>query len=351
MLNELMDLLSRPINDPVVKAFAEKHKIKYPKKETYSQNSDAGIEQSNDKKFNIVFDFKPGRWNPKYPEIPAEKGGTFYYSLGSIRLKDDTELELLKKLKISSKDVKPDELFKILGKRKPTKRGNFTWTVPIDKEKDICASVSYSKRYDEVSANLEIPQRPLFSDFPVQELNEVLGKPVNSPEVKAFIEKYNGVYPKKDTIDASIDPSTVKANVRHQTENQFYTVDIAGGAIGLYFGLKEKNERYYPVPAKKADHFYPILNKISLRSFYKFNYEDNIIHFPMRVKSDDSIETILKKWGKPLRSSEEDGFYCWEVPLNENGDFVLEVFYSIEDGDLQKANEFYGIELNIKLKP
>jgi len=115
--------------------------------------------------------------------------------------------------------------------------------------------------------------------------------------------------------------------------------------------LKEKNGRYFPIPAKKADHFYPILNKISLRSFYKFKYEDNIIHFPMGVKSDDTLETITKKWRTPLRGSEEDGFYCWEVPLDENGDFVLEVFYSIEDDDLQKANEFYGIELNIKLKP
>ncbi len=61
----------------------------------------------------------------------------------------------------------------------------------------------------------------------MQEFNEVLGKPVNSPEVKAFIAKYNAVYPKKDKIDASIDdPSTVKANVRHQTENQYYTVDM-----------------------------------------------------------------------------------------------------------------------------
>jgi len=358
MLNELINLLGKPINDPELKAFIEKKGLKYPKKDTYSQNSDASDVYVTGKKmgkttignrkfdeFEFTLNFAPQRWNPKYPEIPTERGGMFYYRLNNIEINNRLMFELLDRLSIPV-EATLDELFKILGKRKESKYNSYSWIVPLDKEKDICVSIYYDHDDKDIMASLAIPERPLYSDFPVQEFNEVLGRSINSPEVKAFIEKYNGTYPKKDTIDSSIDPSTVKGNIRYQTEGLYYTLTVAGGSMGLTFGLKDKTEKYFPVPAKKANCFYPILNTISLYDFYRFEYEDSIVNFPLGVNSHDSVDTIIKKWGKPHRGSEKEGFYCWEIPVNDDGDFVLEVFYGVKD----TANQFYGIELNTKLK-
>ena len=157
----------------------------------------------------------------------------------------------------------------------------------------------------------------------IQECIKILGKPINSEDVKSFLEEYQFKYPKTDTITN-----------RKPTDYRSYWVESKKNKTLLLFQCYIYNTSFKPLLSSKKGTYYPLA--IDIR------FEDNskIEDLPFGLKAQMTFEEIVNLIGKPQRKSSEvasvwlnddgtESWYRWTLPLKQTEHLYLEVqFYT-----------------------
>jgi hypothetical protein len=168
----------------------------------------------------------------------------------------------------------------------------------------------------------------------INKIISVLGKPLQSKEVKSFLAKHGFKYPKKDSIS------------NRSVETEFWIENKKAG-VSLLFSVQPYNPDYRPVADSRKGMYVPIFIQAD------FN-EKGEFEFPFDLNFKLSFDQLKKKLGKPtLKSSEispvwlnEDGtesFYRWSKVVK--GDVLFNVEYNCEKASIRYMS--LGIKYNI----
>jgi hypothetical protein len=170
----------------------------------------------------------------------------------------------------------------------------------------------------------------------INKIIPLLGKPLQSKEVKSFLASYGFKYPKKDSI----------SNLAQ--EREFWIENKKAGVL-LLFSVQPYNPDYRPIAGSKKGMYIPIF----VRALFDGK---GVFEFPFDLNFKLNFDQLKKKLGKPaLKSSEispswlnEDGtesFYRWSKVVKK--DVLLEVEYNCEDDRIKEMS--LHIETNISL--
>lgn len=154
----------------------------------------------------------------------------------------------------------------------------------------------------------------------MNELVDIMGLPINSPEVMAFLETNGIKYPKKDTISN-------KANSR-----DFWVVAKKLG-IDLSFGVEVHNSKYAIGQAHRKDIFVPILTCILFQGKASVNY-------PSGIHYDADVPELISKIGKPTHSvtARRYSYHLWDLPLDQQKDIIFRLHYNMEHDQVNQMS-------------
>lgn len=170
----------------------------------------------------------------------------------------------------------------------------------------------------------------------INNIISVLGKPLQSKEIKSFLAKHGFKYPKKDSIS------------NRAVETNFWIENKKAG-VSLLFSVQPYNPDYKPVAGSKKGMYIPI--------FIQANFDEKgEFEFPFDVNFKLSFNQLKKKLGKPtLKSSEispswlnEDGtesFYRWSKVVKR--DVLFGVEYNSEKAGIRDIT--LGIKYNLSI--
>lgn len=161
----------------------------------------------------------------------------------------------------------------------------------------------------------------------LQELINILGKPINDPTIISFLKKYNYKNPKKDKIT-------------NQSSSEYYWIESQKFGVNILYKINILNELYPNVSSGRKGSFYPRICQIDI------NENASVKDLP--VNFSDGFEDLVTKFGMYyLKSSEiayiwlEDGqesFYDWKILIDKDKQIHLSIRYSkdqIENISLQ----------------
>ena len=159
----------------------------------------------------------------------------------------------------------------------------------------------------------------------------LLGKPINTPEMVEFFEKYGFKYPKKLTRSG------------RTTEPTFW-IQNKKLKMDLLFSIEGHSKKYPPLPAERKNTFYPILSNINI-----YNPNGDFENMPFELNFKMSFDELKHKLGEPEANQHilnDDGsphFYYWVIDLNDEKQMMVE-------NRLPEGGECYtsSIWLNIK---
>lgn len=170
----------------------------------------------------------------------------------------------------------------------------------------------------------------------INKIISVLGKPLQSKEVKSFLAKHGFKYPKKDSIS------------NRTAETEFWIENKKAG-VSLLFSVQPYNPGYRPVAGSRKGMYIPI--------FIQANFDGKgEFEFPFDVNFKLRFNQLKRKLGKPtLKSSEispswlnEDGtesFYRWSKVVKR--DILFGVEYNCEKDGIKDMS--LGIKYNISI--
>jgi hypothetical protein len=170
----------------------------------------------------------------------------------------------------------------------------------------------------------------------INEIISLLGKHLQSKEVKSFLAKYGFKYPKKDSIS-------------NRAQEREIWIENKKAGVSLLFRVQPYNPDYRPVVGNKKGMYIPIF----VRALFN---DRGAFKFPFDLNFKLSFDQLKKKLGKPtLKSSEisptwlnEDGtesFYRWSKVVKK--DRLFEVEYNCEHDSIKDMSLY--IETNIPL--
>lgn len=170
----------------------------------------------------------------------------------------------------------------------------------------------------------------------MEQLIHLLGKPINSPEIKLVLEQYKLKYPKKDFIT-------------NKSSDRTYWIENNKLGIALYFQLQSFSLLYSPLPGEKKGHFIPYLTKI------KWTNNKTNFQIPYSLSFDLSFNEIVTILGVPtIKSSDvatvwinDDGsesFYRWFKTIDRQKDTVFMLEYNND------KNSVRSIEIGIEYR-
>lgn len=146
MIEDLINLMGRPIQDPEMKDFLAKNGFKYPKKDTISNRSQDRSFWLENKKLGLSLLFTIQIRNPIYSFLPGGKKGIFLPMLNFASFNSKSQEEFPFEINFA---LNLDKIKQIVKKYKfeddspPKLKWMQRWNRTLDKEKDIAISMEY----------------------------------------------------------------------------------------------------------------------------------------------------------------------------------------------------------------
>lgn len=153
----------------------------------------------------------------------------------------------------------------------------------------------------------------------LQELIDIIGKPINDTNVISFLEKYGYKYPKKDKIT-------------NRSSSQYEWIEHSKLKVDLLYQIDILNELYPNISSGRKGSFYPRISQVSI-------YKDTSIE-DLPIRFSDSFEDIVAKFGEDYTKSSEiayiwlengqESFYDWETLIDKDKQINLKITYWVD---------------------
>lgn len=151
-------------------------------------------------------------------------------------------------------------------------------------------------------------------------LIELMGKPIQSDEVRAFFEENGIKYPKKDTLTT------------RGYDRDFW---VAGKKIGInfLFSIEVFNQKYTIGRGERKGVFIPILKYIGFQEKAKIDY-------PSQVSYKSSLEELNTKLGEPtiIHKSSWGTSHIWKLVQDTTKDIIFQINYDVEDDSISEMS-------------
>lgn len=148
----------------------------------------------------------------------------------------------------------------------------------------------------------------------IERFTQLIGQPINSPDLKYFIEQNGGRYPQNDK----------RQNMSIESLDEAY-IPLESLGISLSFLSVRWNPAYPLLPSDIEGEYYYRLSKIS---FNTLKGEMLMLDY-LNISKKIDLDSLKSKLGDPIdkRSFQGRDIYTWDILIDKERDIIIELVY------------------------